>query len=113
MIDLAQDMIRLSGFSPEDIQIRYTGLRPGEKLYEELRFEDEEMLPTSHDKLQIAYHRPFDDDIQTRIVSELPDLFHSPQSLIEKLSELVPEYRRPEAPAMSSEEIPVTENVLP
>ena len=53
--DLARNMIRLSGFEPErDIRIVYTGLRPGEKLYEELLSGGEELLPTFHEKIKIA-----------------------------------------------------------
>jgi FlaA1/EpsC-like NDP-sugar epimerase len=54
IVDLARDMIRLSGFSEEDIRIEITGLRPGEKLYEELLSDRESTLPTPHPKLRIA-----------------------------------------------------------
>ena len=54
IVDLARDMIRLSGFSEEDIRIEMTGLRPGEKLYEELLSDRESTLPTPHPKLRIA-----------------------------------------------------------
>ena len=54
IIDLAQDMIRLSGLSKDDIKINITGLRPGEKLYEELLSNDENTLLTNHPKLRIA-----------------------------------------------------------
>lgn len=55
IIDLAENFIRLSGFIPhKEIKIEFTGLRPGEKLYEDLFDESERMLPTSHDKLMIA-----------------------------------------------------------
>jgi len=54
IVDLARDMIRLSGFSEEDIRIDITGLRPGEKLHEELLSDRESTLPTPHPKLRIA-----------------------------------------------------------
>ena len=59
IVDLAKDLIRLSGLPENSIEICFTGVRPGEKLYEELYFEDEETLPTSHPKLRAAYHRPY------------------------------------------------------
>ncbi|MEZ0232445.1 MAG: polysaccharide biosynthesis protein [Methylophilaceae bacterium] len=58
--DLALDMIRLSGLHESEIEVKYTGLRPGEKLYEELLADDELTLPTPHDKLRIAVARSAD-----------------------------------------------------
>lgn len=59
--DLARDMIHLSGLQQDDIKIVYTGLRPGEKLYEELLADDEISLTTPHPKLRIASARPVDE----------------------------------------------------
>ena len=57
---LAADMIRLSGLQIDEIKIEYVGLRPGEKLYEELLADDEQTQATPHDKLRIALARPVD-----------------------------------------------------
>ncbi len=57
IVDLARNMIRLSGFTEDEIHIEFTGLRPGEKLYEELLADAEETLPTPHEKLRIARSR--------------------------------------------------------
>ena len=57
---LAADMIRLSGLQVDDIEIKYVGLRPGEKLYEELLADDEHTTQTPHEKLRIALARPVD-----------------------------------------------------
>jgi FlaA1/EpsC-like NDP-sugar epimerase len=64
---LAREMIRLSGFTGDDIKIVYTGLRPGEKLYEELLADDEHTLPTPHPKLRIARAR----DVRANWVADL------------------------------------------
>ena len=58
---LAADMIRLSGLQADDIKIEYIGLRPGEKLYEELLADDEHTMPTPHEKLRIAAARAVDE----------------------------------------------------
>lgn len=60
IVNLAQDMVRLSGLQQEEVEIVYTGLRPGEKLYEELLADDEHTLPTPHHKLRIALARSVD-----------------------------------------------------
>ena len=60
IVDLARDMIRLSELSENEIRIVYTGLRPGEKLFEELLADDEQTRPTPHPKLRIAKAREVD-----------------------------------------------------
>ena len=60
IVTLAKDMIRLSGLEKDEIKIEFTGLRPGEKLYEELLADDEHTLPTPHEKLRIASARSAD-----------------------------------------------------
>ena len=76
--DLARDMIRLSGFDENDIKIVYSGLRPGEKLYEEVLAADENSLPTPHPKLRIARARPAPADLPDQLApwlarTTLPD----------------------------------------
>ncbi|MBI2311619.1 MAG: polysaccharide biosynthesis protein [Betaproteobacteria bacterium] len=60
IVDLARDLIRLSGLREDEIRIEYSGLRPGEKLYEEVLADDERTLPTPHPKLRIAQARRVD-----------------------------------------------------
>lgn len=55
IVDLAKNIIKLSGFDKGDIEIKFTGLRPGEKLYEELLSDNEAIMPTTHPKLKIAF----------------------------------------------------------
>jgi len=99
--DLARQMIRLSGFSEEEIGIRYTGLRPGEKLYEEPLADAEQSLPTPHPKLRIAKVRAPQNgallDELSRWLAEARDT--DPASVRERLQRWVPEYRAPEGSA--------------
>ena len=61
ILDLARNMIRLSGYKvDQDIKIEFTGLRPGEKLYEEVLSNTENTIPTTHDRIRIAKVREYD-----------------------------------------------------
>jgi FlaA1/EpsC-like NDP-sugar epimerase len=100
---LAEQMIRLSGKRPgEDIRIEYIGLRPGEKLTEELFLEHERPMPTEHAKLQLARSVVLDHRVILKSVGELAEscrLFDE-EAIVRKLKGLVPEFEgAPEAPA--------------
>ena len=71
IVDLARDMIRLSGADPDRIGIAFTGLRPGEKLFEEPLATGEATLPTPHPKLRIAQARPGNRDAVDQMVAWL------------------------------------------
>jgi FlaA1/EpsC-like NDP-sugar epimerase len=93
IVDLARDLITLSGLAPDDIEIVFTGLRPGEKLYEELYFADEERIPTGHTKVFCARHRPSDLAAVEGVFEELQDVLEEPPERVRaKLSALVPEF---------------------
>lgn len=94
IVDLARDLIRLSGLPQHAIEITFTGIRRGEKLYEELYFEDEQTLPTSHPKVRAAYHRPYLLDEVRRSISQLERSLCEPEELLRrKLHETVPEFK--------------------
>ena len=98
IVDLARDLIRLSGLPEYAIEINFTGVRPGEKLYEELYFDDEETLPTSHPKLRAAYHRPYALAEVHRAIAQLERIVNDPEELLRrKLREIVPNSLLPRA----------------
>jgi FlaA1/EpsC-like NDP-sugar epimerase len=102
IVDLAKEMIRLSGFNEGDIRIEYTGLRPGEKLYEEPLADAEESLPTPHPKLRVAQARvPENGKLVAEVVSWLDNPGdHAALRVREKLRAWVPEYLGRVKPAM-------------
>lgn len=91
---LARDLIRLSGLPENAIEIREIGMRPGEKLYEELYFESEERIETEQKKIFAARRRRFDLDVIQAQLDELLSMTGGPQEKIrERLTEFVPEYK--------------------
>ncbi len=96
--DLARNMIRLSGLEPDlDIPIVYTGLRPGEKLYEELLLSGEGMQKTANDLIYIGGEAPFDEALLSEKLTELSELHEGEEMLLRtKISELVPTYHMTE-----------------
>lgn len=95
ILDLAKNMIRLAGYMPgKDIQIVFTGLRPGEKLYEELLNKKETTLPTVNPKIMIAKVREFPFDEVRREVETLIAMSHEgkPFLTVSQMKHIVPEY---------------------
>jgi FlaA1/EpsC-like NDP-sugar epimerase len=93
---LARQMIRLSGHIPgEEIEITYTGLRPGEKLTEELFHPGENLADTGYEKILLAENRPVDDERVTELMAGLDEAcnVYNYQAIDAIVSELVPEYR--------------------
>ncbi|MBU2626450.1 MAG: polysaccharide biosynthesis protein [candidate division Zixibacteria bacterium] len=95
IVDLAKDMITLAGLTPnEDIQITYIGMRPGEKLHEELFIEDEGMLPSMHPKIMIAQTTGSEND---RLLDDI-EVLHGlalemkREEVVDKIREIVPTF---------------------
>ncbi|WP_274289451.1 polysaccharide biosynthesis protein [Prevotella corporis] len=90
--DLAKRMIKLSGAT--DIEIKYTGLRAGEKLYEEVLSTSENTLPSFHEKIRIAKVREYSYDNINQQIEELVKISHDYKSMdiVRKMKEIVPEY---------------------
>ena len=97
IIDLANKVIRLCGFVPEkEIEIKFTGLRPGEKLYEELLADKENTLPTYNEKILIAKSSFQFDNSKRILLNNLFEQIHNydEEKSIKTLKELVPEYKK-------------------
>ncbi len=106
IVDLARELIRLSGYAEADIGIQFTGLRPGEKLYEELLADGEHTLPTPHPKLRIAKSRATPDsgwmeDLLAWLRQNNPGGEQVRQELAARVPEYTPQVRTAAAtPAM-------------
>jgi len=91
--DLAKRMIKLSG--AQGIEIRYTGLRDGEKLYEEVLNEKETTKPSFHEKIRIASVREYDYDAVCREIDALEEITrgYDPMAIVAQMKRIVPEYK--------------------
>lgn len=97
IVDLARDLIRLSGLPSNSIEIVFTGVRPGEKLYEELYFDDEVRVPTGHPKLHSALHRPIQLAELRKTLEDLRGLLDGePELLLVRLKDIVEEFHVPD-----------------
>lgn len=95
ILDLAKKMIHLAGYEPDvDIKITFTGLRPGEKLYEELLNQKEITQPTHHSKIMVAKVREYDYDKISEEINELIKYSYLGKSYltVSKMKEIVPEF---------------------
>jgi FlaA1/EpsC-like NDP-sugar epimerase len=113
--DLAKDMIRLSGFHQDEIKIHYTGLRQGEKLYEELLADDEITKPTPHPKLRIAVARKADANWVSHLLKWIDSCRILDEATIKKeLTSWVEEYveSKPELLVTKSAVISSTTNTI-
>lgn len=93
--DLARRMISLAGFKPDvDIQIEYSGLRPGEKLYEEVLSNNENTIPTDHNRIRIAKVREYDYSDALAAADELERLSREVEipTMVKLMKEIVPEF---------------------
>lgn len=96
IIDLAKKMVKLSGLTlGKDIQIVYTGLRPGEKIYEELLNDGENTIPTHHHKIMIANVKENNFETVSNQINELIALYETQNmmSIVAKMKSIVPEFK--------------------
>jgi FlaA1/EpsC-like NDP-sugar epimerase len=107
IVDLARELIRLSGYAEPDIGIKFTGLRAGEKLYEELLADGEHTLSTPHPKLRVAKSRAAPDARWMEdLLAWLRQSNHGAEQIRRELSARVPKYARQDRSAAAIPEMP-------
>ena len=93
IVDLATDLIRLAGHTPGSIDIVETGMRPGEKLFEELYYKNEKSLPTKHDQILSSTSRTFSfDDVESQVLSLIDAAFLPPGEIRAMMHDYIPEF---------------------
>jgi len=93
IIDLAKDLIRLAGHAPGSIDIIETGMRPGEKLFEELYYKNEKSLPTPHKQILSSTSRPFlYEKVSAQVDSLIEAAFLSPIEIRALMHNFIPEF---------------------
>ena len=95
IVDLARNLILLSGLRPDqDIKIEFTGIRPGEKLYEEISAITENTVPTEHEKIRIFTGNGISEEEMLKSLDRLREICHNRDigGLVMALKELVPDY---------------------
>jgi FlaA1/EpsC-like NDP-sugar epimerase len=113
IVDLARELITLSGFRPgEDIEIDFTGPRPGEKLFEELSIEGEDMQRTRHPKIRIWKNILMERDKLRAGINELIKIAETQngEQIIQKIKDLVPEYIGPNCIPAKTADLPKAKN---
>ena len=101
ILDLAKRMIEMAGMEPEkDIEIKFTGLRPGEKMFEELLSDSENTLPTVHEKIKVASVRQYDLDFVKEAVENMFVLARrvDVEGTVRSMKLLIPEYKSKNSP---------------
>jgi FlaA1/EpsC-like NDP-sugar epimerase len=113
--DLAKTLIRLSGKSEQEVGIRFTGLRDGEKLFEELSYPTEKIRPTSFPKIRRVCGMPQREDDLKRHLAQLSAILHEKDAatIRKKLKEIVPEYRSDVAPPPEGKGISLEMEITP
>ena len=93
IVDLATDLIRLAGHTPGSIDIVETGMRPGEKLFEELYYKNEKSLPTKHDQILSSTSRKFSfEDVESQVLSLIDAAFLPSGEIRAMMHDYIPEF---------------------